>query len=284
MDVVTQSEIVNATHAPKLHVIVARDKPVAVVLHRRRRQTASFLWNTSTDEVNLGQWIKNRIYELKSSISPDGKYFLYSVYEGRLNRDVQGTYAAISLAPYLKAIDLYQDMESRGGGGFFINNRQYKLNDIFYKEEKFYIRSGYLECINRPDEHCLIGSAGLYVMRLKDLGWVLESQARPAEGHRISRFTKQISRKITLVKILHSQFPNLEGKTSDWEEHEIRNTSGSSLSKHDWEWADIVGSRVCWMESGFLKSGVWGNNLEPKSEQIIHDFNDYHFEEITAPY
>ena len=62
----------------RLHVILAREAPLAVVIRRGpAKQVCTVLWNRRTDEFTLGQWLKGRIYEDRCDLSPDGRYFIY---------------------------------------------------------------------------------------------------------------------------------------------------------------------------------------------------------------
>src|SRR5262245_34353061 len=59
--------------APRLHVILARSADNAVVFRRGpSKRVATFAWDRTSDEVQLGQWLKGRIYERRSDLSPDG--------------------------------------------------------------------------------------------------------------------------------------------------------------------------------------------------------------------
>ena len=58
----------------RLHVIIARNASTAIVFRRGpSKHVCTMLWNMNNDEFSLGQWLKGRIYERRSDISPDGK-------------------------------------------------------------------------------------------------------------------------------------------------------------------------------------------------------------------
>ena len=68
----------------KLHVITARDEPIAVIL--RRGPSAWYhliLWQTRRDTFSNGAWFKGHIYEDKCDLSPDGSLFVYFVEDVR---------------------------------------------------------------------------------------------------------------------------------------------------------------------------------------------------------
>src|SRR5512137_1328983 len=95
------------TPPARLHVILAREAPLALVIRRGpAKQVCTILWNRRTDEFTLGQWLKGRIYEDRCDLSPDGRYFIYFAFGGRPQRQYKA-WTAVSRAPWLKAIALY---------------------------------------------------------------------------------------------------------------------------------------------------------------------------------
>ena len=74
----------------RIHVLLARDSPRAVVIRRGpSKEVASILWDRSSDEFSLGQWLKGRIYEMRSDISPDGEYWIYFAMNGYWSSEAQ---------------------------------------------------------------------------------------------------------------------------------------------------------------------------------------------------
>ncbi len=62
----------------RLHVILAREAPKAVVFRRGPSgQVCTLGWDLETDTFTLGQWLKGRIYEYRSDLSPDGEHMIY---------------------------------------------------------------------------------------------------------------------------------------------------------------------------------------------------------------
>jgi hypothetical protein len=94
-----------AGFAARIHVLLASDAPVGLVIRRSPSKcVATLLWNRMKDEFQLGQWLKGRIYERRSDLSPDGKHFLYFAMNGKWQTEARGSWTAISRAPYLKAL------------------------------------------------------------------------------------------------------------------------------------------------------------------------------------
>lgn len=271
--------------ATKLHVLLASASDKAVVLRRGpSKQVATFSWNTKSNEITIGQWFKGRIHEYRSSLSPDGKHLLYSAFDSRPKSDTSGFYVAVSEAPYLKALDLYNGIESRGGGGYFVDANSYKLNEIFYKESKFLLRSGKFRCVNKPDEHCLIGGVGVYAQQLKERGWTFNLLEHWESSHRVGVYLKPISKHVQLKKLVHSQFPSPKGLGSDWEENELLFKGERTFRTLPGEWADFLNQTLYWTEKGLLKLATIDGSGKLKDERVIHDFNPYQFEKLTAPY
>ena len=62
----------------RLHVILAREAPKAVVFRRGPTGRVCTLgWDLETDTFTMGQWLKGRIYEYRSDLSPDGEHLIY---------------------------------------------------------------------------------------------------------------------------------------------------------------------------------------------------------------
>ena len=62
----------------RLHVILAREAAKAVVFRRGPSGCVCTLsWDLETDTFTMGQWLKGRIYEYRSDLSPDGELMIY---------------------------------------------------------------------------------------------------------------------------------------------------------------------------------------------------------------
>lgn len=117
----------------RLHVVLASDSPKAVVFRRGpSKHVCTFLWDRETDKFTIGQWFKGRIYERRADISPDGKYLIYFAMNGKWGSETRGSWTVISRVPWLKAIELYSKGDCYEGGGLFLNNNTYWLNDRYF--------------------------------------------------------------------------------------------------------------------------------------------------------
>ena len=77
----------------RLHAILAREAPKAVVFRRGPSgQVCTLGWDLETDTFTMGQWLKGRIYEYRSDLSPDGELMIYFATDFR-RPDTIRTYA-----------------------------------------------------------------------------------------------------------------------------------------------------------------------------------------------
>lgn len=82
-------------------------------------------WNTRTDELVPGQWLKGRIYEERCDLSPSGELFLYFAANYRLPFY---SWTALSRPPWLTALALWPKGDTWGGGGRFESDERVFLD------------------------------------------------------------------------------------------------------------------------------------------------------------
>src|SRR5436309_1302521 len=117
---------------PRLHVLLARGSRAALVIRRGpSKSVCTVLWNRDRDTFKLGQWMRGRIYERRCDLSPDGRRFIYFAMNGRWQSETKGSWTAISHVPYLKAISLFAKGDCWHGGGLFVSDREFWLNDAY---------------------------------------------------------------------------------------------------------------------------------------------------------
>lgn len=116
----------------KLFVIHAKDAPTAVILRRGPSAWYHVIsWNTQTDDIEHGAWVKGHIHEEKCDLSFDGKLFVYFLHkEGYTQDNLPNSWTAISRPPWLKALALWPQGDTYCGGGRFTGNRQLALRPI----------------------------------------------------------------------------------------------------------------------------------------------------------
>lgn len=116
---------------PRLTVLAARDADVAVVLRRGPTDWARLsLWDTATDELEHGGWLRGRVDGRRCDLSPDGRLFVAFVAahgtareraarERREASPVFDTWVAISRPPWWRALALWWNGTTWDLGGFF---------------------------------------------------------------------------------------------------------------------------------------------------------------------
>ena len=270
-----------ASFPPRLHVLLARSADYGVILRRGPSKSVCAIgWNRRRDTFQVGQWLRGRIYERRSDLSPDGKYLIYFAHNGRMHTPTKGSWTAISHAPYLKAIVLLgKGGDCWHGGGFFTGPRKYLLNNGY---GHFELRNS--KEVTRDMEYRPIGyyggeCPGVYYLRLQRDGWVLKEELKRP---RRDIFEKQLPHGWVLRKIAHCQSGAPPGKGCYWDEHELER-DGQLVDGSKWEWADVDGRRLVYAEGGALYAASLSRGKSFEAEQLA-DFSDLKFEAIAAPY
>src|SRR6478672_9523285 len=175
----------------RLHVLLASEKPVGVVLRRGpSNAVCSLLWDRRTDEFQLGQWVRARIYERRCDISPDGRHLIYFARNGRWHSETKGTWTAISRVPWLKAVVLYGKGDCWQGGGLFTSNTRYWLNGChFVMTDHRALRP---DTKFRPAGHYGAECPGVYYIRLQRCGWELKETLSKIVGDACTVFEKAL--------------------------------------------------------------------------------------------
>ena len=102
---------------------------MAVFRRGPSKQVALLERDLLTNRVALGQWLKGLINVRRVDLSPDGRHLIYFASNYRPGSDVGGTWTAVSRLPDLRALHLYGWGHSWNGGGLFIDNTTYWLNE-----------------------------------------------------------------------------------------------------------------------------------------------------------
>ncbi|MFC1381071.1 MAG: hypothetical protein G8D84_20395 [gamma proteobacterium symbiont of Clathrolucina costata] len=231
------------TFPARLHAVFAKDKPYAVVFRRGpSKQVCTLLWDRRKDTFKLGQWLKGRIYERRTDLSPNGKYLIYFAMNGKWDSETGGSWTAISKAPWLKAIELYRKGDCWDGGGLFLSNNRFWLNDRYFTPGNTLNKSSE---VVRDDSYTPEGEfgaedTGVYYRRLIRDGWRLESHKDISNWNSVTIFEKDLPKGWILRKIAHEQVDSPKGKGCYWDEHELMNReSETMLNLHKWEWAEL---------------------------------------------
>lgn len=248
------------------------------------KSVATLLWDRRRDEFKLGQWLKGRIYERRSDLSPDGKFLIYFAMNGKWKSESHGSWTAISRAPYLKAIAFFPKGDCWHGGGLWTGKNTYWLNDGYghatgrdttaVRRDPKYQPSPYYggECL------------GVYYHRLLRDGWKFVDRLNVGKWKDKDIFEKSIGKGWTLRKIAHAEINAPAGKGCYWDEHELVGPSQQqTIHCPTWEWADLDGKRLVWAANGKLSAAqLHQDGLADEVE--LCDFNNMTFDAVEAPY
>ena len=242
------------------------------------------MWDLVNDEISLGQWLNGRIYERRSDISPDGKYWIYFAMNGKWDSEVKGSWTAIARVPWLKAIVLYPKGDCWNGGGLFTGKRSYWLNDGHGHEQAITSTE-----VDRVPDFKGLGYYGgecpsVYYNRLQRDGWTLVRREQRNKLDASAVFEKRLPKNWTFQKICHEQIGAPIGKGCYWDEHALISDAGDQLEFPAWEWAEWLGDHIAFAKDGCLFRTTIESKNEISAESLIHDFNYYTFEPLEAPY
>lgn len=273
----------------RVHPILARNANTAVIIRRGpSKSVCTMLWNRSNDTFKLGQWLRGRIYERRSDLSPDGKHFMYFAMNAKWDGPVKGSWTAISRTPYLKALALWPWGDCWNGGGLFLSNNRFWLNNRWYKEatetagglgKKFIQEPGY------PFEENYGGECpGVYYLRLQRDGWKLRLHESRSGEERVVAFEKTLPKGWVLEKSAHTSSDHPIGRGCYFDTHRLIHPESGTIADHpEWEWAELDRKRLVWVTKGVLYAAkIQGSGLG--DGKLLHDFNDMAFEAIPAPY
>lgn len=259
---------------------------MAVVIRRGpSKSVCTLLWDRRKDTFTLGQWLKGRIYERRCDLSPDGKYMIYFAMNGKWTSRTKGSWTAISRTPWLKAIGLWSNGSGWNGGGLFMTKSSFWLNIARMTENEQLLVPGSLTRHHEFPFHQSYGGEdpGVYYIRLQRDGWKLLPVV-PGDGGHDSRFDKDLPQGWVLRKIAHATIDHPEGKGCYYDSHSLHHPKkGIDLGFPDWEWADLDGERLVWVQNGVLSAArLTAKGLGFVTE--LHDFNSLVFKAIEAPY
>jgi hypothetical protein len=245
---------------------------------------ATMLWDRTTDQFRLGQWLKGRIYERRSDLSPDGRHFLYFAMNGRWQTESRGSWTAISRAPYLKAIAFFPKGDCWHGGGLWTGSRRFWLNDGYGHEFLRDTREVERDATYQPAAYYGGECPGVYYPRLIRDGWTLKETVSVGKWKDKVIFEKPLPGGWVLRKVAHAEIGAPRGKGCYWDEHELVHPgSGRSISYPQWEWAERDDGRLVWAAGGRLVAGRL-NSQGVADEKVLADFNEMSFAAIEAPY
>jgi hypothetical protein len=269
----------------RLHLLIARNGTSGIVIRRGpSKQVCILHWDRINNLFTVSQWLKGRIYERRCDISPSGKYWIYFAMNGRWQSEAKGSWTAIAKVPWLKAIELLPKGDCWHGGGLFINDKSYWLNDGYGHESLFTSKEITRNKSYQPQNHYGGECLNVYFNRLQRDGWNLINNREKEKWHEETIFEKKLAYDWKIQKICHAQLGSPPGKGCYWDEHQLLDRNGNILNMTKWEWADWLDNAIVFAEDGCLYKTVIENSSKLSEAQLIHDFNEYKFENRQAPY
>lgn len=267
----------------RLHVLLASAAPFGVIIRRGPANAVCTIgWNRETNEFTLGQWLRGRIYERRSDLSPDGRYLIYFARGGRRHVETRGSWTAVSRAPWLHAFNLYGKGDCWQGGGLFTSRDRFWLNGCHSVVRE--IPDVLIDPAYRPQGGFGAECPSVYYPRLLRDGWIIEARIKSAAVADITVFSKPLLHGWVVRKYANADANHPPGSGPYWDEHELENPNGRViLSKPAWDWAERDGSGLVWTENGVLyRAAIDSAGLTPAT--VLHDFNGMRFENRRAPY
>jgi hypothetical protein len=273
----------STTIPPRLWIVHRPETHHALIIRRGPGKVTGFFgWNRRTNEVVVGQWMKSKVYPFRSDISPKGNYVIYFSLNGRWTSEAKGAYTAVSRYPYLKALDLWPKGDAWHGGGLFANEKEYLLNGIYidkplHQSGKFKVKRGGLSSPVRSGE-----DPGIYFPKLLRNGWEYTGVSEKGKD-KIHHFTKAVNRQLTLEKSFHVSLNSPVGKGVYYETHKVKGLKGDTFDTLGFENLDVYRSQLFWTNAGQLFTARFKHG-EIFTPVMVHDFNNYEFSAIPAPY
>ncbi len=254
---------------PRLHVITARDCSAALILLRGPSDVVATIgWDRATGRFEMGQWLKGRIYEYRSDLSPDGRHFVYFAGKGGSR-----WWTAVSRAPWLRAIAFLPQSHTWHGGGAFTAPGEVWLNGggTLPETAASELRLAGVSAYPHSTDGFHMGD--LYAAMQVSRGW------RHVSGH---RYECILSRDLGDGRVLSLGFAvGQRGRGLVSSRYAIVGRDGVRQECPDWEWADLWGDRLHHVAKGALWESPASGEGAP---QLVRDFTDMRFATIAAPY
>lgn len=266
--------------------IVARAAPVAVLFRRGpTKQIQQLRWHLGDDRIEDGQWLKHRVYARRCDLSPDGRHLVY--FAGHFGPDpvTGGSYTAVSRPPYFTALALYPWGSAWNGGGLFLDNRRYWIDESGPRQSGEILQRGTgLKRVPRPPQGVtpqMGEDAVLYLPRLVRDGWRQSGSQSVGGGY--SRTQRWLfERPVAPGWVLRKTFTASLSECSPsgeiyWETHALLGDGGETPLDDDW--AEVWRGEVLLARRGVLF------RLRPgRPERQIADLNARRFVARPAPY
>lgn len=289
----------NAIPHTQLYCIIARTTPTAVIFRRGPSKRVQLIkWNLRDDTFEMGQWLKGRIYERRSDLSPDGEKLIYFAANWKPKKGPL-SWTAVSRPPYLTALAMWPKGDAWGGGGQFYSEKTILLNHVdgyLTLDDKFTLPKKLR--VKPFGQHSGRGEDDpIYTARLIRDGWKVThvGKSRSGWGTKVSWvidpphiYQKHMPRNKGVSLQMHLK--GIHEKQNSWYliDHEIVTRSGDTILKlPQTSWADwdsdgdllyADGGKLFRLNASDICQGVTSSNAKK-----IADFSDARFSELPPP-
>lgn len=259
--------------AARLHVMLARDAPFAVILRRGPpKQVCTIGWHLNDDTFQVGQWLKGRVDEHFCDLSPDGEHLLYRADKYSSSDEGLLEYTVLSRAPHLKALKIWKGESFYGG--VFLSNDRFALHEWgsfgSKPEPRIFRVAPFGEVKNEAELAQIERPPHAFHWRFERDGWKGSNALHTSSS-------------VEWIK----EFAGWELKWAVRGAGVTYAVRGRRLEKTfdcaRWDWADFRGERLLWAQDGKIFAAQIGEDGHGPIEELA-DFNNWTFEPIAAPY
>jgi hypothetical protein len=228
--------------APKIHVLLASEAPVGVVLYQRSLLTTYCLCldyaqkgRDFRDHLTKGSRFRGRLFPQRCDLSPDGRLMIYFALQGKETEDRSKleTWTGICAPPWLKDHLVYPNGTLQGGGGRFLRNHRLFIDNPRPSDadDKYYRFQDY-EIIHRPG---LLTPTEKLLVQECDYPAAIVRMPRPVDGPGTQR--------LTLVRTLKPSHLDDYGRFDFWLESAVDGQIdvGKELVSESWAGWDRFG-------------------------------------------
>jgi hypothetical protein len=267
------------TAPPRLFVLTATESSMAVVLRRGPSgQVATIGWDRATGAFETGQWLRGKIFEHRSDLSPDGRHMVYLAGTGNPASPSGGWWTAVSRAPWLKAIVFLPQGDTWGGGGAFAAPGRVWLNGL--------APSGVdwpRDLAPDPDPLAFPPSTDGFHMGATVVAKMVRRGWEHVGGERYDAvLEKPLGLDVALRLSFETQARNRAIISNRYAL--VDRSSGAAEDRPDWEWAETWGGHLQHATRGAIFAAPLDALGVPGAATEVQDFTGMKFEPIAAPY
>jgi hypothetical protein len=278
---------------PRLYAILARRRPVAIVFRRGpSKQVLLIKWNTAKHEIQIGQWLKGRIYERRCDLSPSGERLIYFAAK---YKEPNYSWTAISRPPFLTALAMWNKGDGWGGGGLFTAENSVALNhrageDVLadgYSLPKKFLVTPFGNHSGRGEDD------PIWSARMIRDGWTLKSPGEIKKNKFGSKLEYEFVENQVLTKrwgrwSLEMRMIGMIERNGPWYvlEHRIVDAAGiavADLGRSDWADWSLSGEILLARLGKLYRVAVDHKKKGPSDPIEVADLRAMHFEAIESP-